>query len=267
VDFVFENYTACGSVWMAVSSLFYTMQIYTDFAGYSYIAVGISSLFGLNININFRNPYLAENISDFWRRWHISLSSFLRDYLYIPLGGNRKGTMRKCINISVVFIVCGLWHGGGMSFVIWGALHALYNIADIILRKKNINFIRSGHIGRILTFITVSFAWIFFRAPNTTIALDYIKNMATTVPVFSIFGMVLDSMGMSRTSFYVLLALLLVMAALDIMACRQNTHVPDMFLRMPFTLRCAAVYVMIMLTAIFGTYGPGIEANMIYMHF
>jgi alginate O-acetyltransferase complex protein AlgI len=159
--------------WDIIGVLSFGFQIYADFFGYTLIAQGVAQLFGVELMDNFRRPYIAKNISSFWSRWHISLSTWFRDYVYIPLGGNRVGKSRWVINILVVFVLSGLWHGANYTFLIWGGLHALYYLVErfspISVRNKNI----SG----IITFVSVAFAWIFFRASNLDEAKLVIQGM------------------------------------------------------------------------------------------
>ena len=119
-----------------IFAISYMLQIYFDFSAYSDMAIGLGRIFGFHFLENFNYPYISKSITEFWRRWHISLSSWLRDYIYIPLGGNRKGFGRKCINTIIVFAVCGIWHGAGMHFVVWGLLHGVYSLIDSVIRKK-----------------------------------------------------------------------------------------------------------------------------------
>ena len=139
VDMVYGSPESYGGAMVILASFLYTFQIYCDFAGYSNVAIGIGEIFGIKIIENFKVPYLATSIADFWRRWHISLSSWFRDYLYVPLGGNRKGIVRKYVNIMVVFLLSGLWHGAGWNFILWGGLHGLYQVIGALtegIRKK-----------------------------------------------------------------------------------------------------------------------------------
>lgn len=125
VDTIFNNYSSYGGIYIIFAVILFAFQIYCDFAGYSGIAIGAAKVMGFELMENFKSPYLSKSISEFWRRWHISLSSWFRDYIYIPLGGNRKGTLRKYINLMIVFLLSGLWHGANWTFVIWGALNRL----------------------------------------------------------------------------------------------------------------------------------------------
>lgn len=154
--------------WVGV--LAYTFQLYFDFSGYSDMAIGLSRLFGVRLPLNFNSPYQAADISEFWRRWHMTLSRFLRDYLYVPLGGNRHGATRRCLNLMLTMLLGGLWHGAAWTFVLWGGLHGLYLMTHQVWRAR-----RGGAPawwGRALTFVAVMLAWVPFRAPDLRTAAD-----------------------------------------------------------------------------------------------
>lgn len=157
-----------------IGAVLYSIQLYCDFAGYSEIAMGMSAFLGIRIRPNFLRPYLASDIVDFWRRWHISLSSWLRDYIYIPLGGNRKGRGRKFCNILVTFAVCGIWHGAGLTFLLWGVYHGALNL---LLRGGRKAEGAARFVMRILTLVSVGFGWILFRADSFRTFADYITGM------------------------------------------------------------------------------------------
>lgn len=163
-----------GNIWLAV--FFFAIQIYADFSGYSDIAIGSARCMGYKLMINFNRPYLAINIRDFWKRWHISLSSWFRDYVYIPLGGNRKGAFRKNINMMITFILSGFWHGAGWTFLIWGALHGTYTWIYDRINKLTGKLKIHSVIGWLLTGLCVGFAWIFFRAGSLQNAVDVIQK-------------------------------------------------------------------------------------------
>jgi len=158
-----------------VASLSYTFQLYFDFSGYTDMAIGASLLFNIKLPINFNSPYKATNIQDFWRRWHITLSRFLRDYIYIPLGGNRKGSFRTYTNLMATFVIGGLWHGAGWTFIFWGLLHGL---ALIIHRIWNeLGFKLNYIIGWVITFNFVNISWVFFRAKEWEDAIKVLNGM------------------------------------------------------------------------------------------
>ncbi len=167
-------------------SIAYTLQLYFDFSGYSDMALGLSLLFGIRLPLNFYSPYKATNIIEFWRRWHMTLSRFLKDYLYIPLGGNRRGTVRRYVNLLITMVLGGLWHGAGWTFVVWGVIHGLYLIINHAWRAAMTRFRGSGvggsFAGRYLslftTFIAVCVAWVVFRAPDMATAWEVLSGMA-----------------------------------------------------------------------------------------
>jgi len=164
--------------WMG--ALAYTFQIYFDFSGYSEMAVGFALMFNIVLPWNFNSPYRATSIIEFWRRWHMTLSRFLRDYLYFPLGGNRLGHIRTYLNVFVVMVLGGLWHGAGWTFITWGAIHGVLILVNHALRDTAL-LPADGHtmrfVGWLLTFVAVVFAWVFFRSPDMTTALSLTKGM------------------------------------------------------------------------------------------
>jgi len=185
IDRIFESPRAHGGAAILIGLLFYAFQIYGDFSGYSDIAYGVARIMGFDIGRNFRSPYFSASFSEFWQRWHISLSGWLRDYLYIPLGGNRRGTMRTYANLMTTMLLGGLWHGANWTFVIWGFLHGFYLViqrlmsglggpssnSPVILRK----WIQPFQVS--LVFVLVLVAWTFFRSPNLTTALIILQRV------------------------------------------------------------------------------------------
>ena len=162
------------------ASLAYTFQIYFDFSAYSDMAIGLARLFNVDLPINFHSPYKATSIIDFWRRWHITLSRFIRDYLYIPLGGNRRGAARQYMNLLAAMLLAGLWHGAAWTFVLWGGLHGAYLALNHLFRRLSRRFALRvpGWAGWAVTFACVNVAWVFFRADSLGRAVDILKGMA-----------------------------------------------------------------------------------------
>lgn len=158
-----------------IGALLYTFQIYYDFSGYSDMAIGLGKMFGFDIPENFNYPYLSRSISEFWRRWHISLGSWFREYVYVPLGGNRKGKVRTYVHLAVVFFLTGLWHGADFSFIVWGLYHGFFSIAERLGLKKILD--KSRIISTIYCFAVVNFGWVLFRADDMLTALRYIARM------------------------------------------------------------------------------------------
>lgn len=185
--------TAIPGFWDAwIGALAYTFQIYFDFSGYTDMAVGIALLFGIRLPMNFNSPYKATSIIDFWRRWHMTLSRFIRDYIYIPLGGGRKGKSRRYVNLMLAMLIGGLWHGAGWTFVIWGGLHGIYLIVNHGWRRYGPACAHGSRIskwcGRIVTFLAVVVAWVFFRAEDADDAMRILAGMsglADGAPVFA----------------------------------------------------------------------------------
>ncbi len=188
VDAVYNNATHHSGITCIVATIFFAFQIYCDFSGYSGIALGAAKVLGIDLMENFRRPYLSTSIKDFWSRWHISLSTWFRDYLYIPLGGSRVSLPRHLINLLIVFMVSGLWHGASWTFVIWGALHGIYLVVEHLLHRFVFKKNAPAKKGLrqlppyLLTFTLASFAWIFFRADSVSTAFTIIENIFTLRP-------------------------------------------------------------------------------------
>lgn len=196
---IFNNSADMNGSTLVLGALFFTFQIYGDFSGYSDIAIGTSRLFGFDLMQNFNFPYFSRDIAEFWRRWHISLSTWFRDYLYIPLGGSRGGTWMKVRNTFIIFIVSGFWHGANWTFIVWGALNAIYFL-PLLLTNNNRNNLETVAQGKslpsikellfiLITFGLTVFAWIFFRAENIGHAINYISEILSpslfSIPKFA----------------------------------------------------------------------------------
>ena len=196
-NLIFNNYTDYSGSTLMLGAFFFALQIYCDFSGYSDIAIGISRLFGINLKRNFAFPYFSRDIAEFWRRWHISLSTWFRDYLYIPLGGSQGGIKMKIRNTFIIFIVSGFWHGANWTFIVWGTLNAIYFLPLLLLNKNRVNtnivaenkyfpsfkeFCQMSY-----TFFLTLIAWVFFRADNVGHAISYLKHTFTS-SLFSEFG-------------------------------------------------------------------------------
>jgi alginate O-acetyltransferase complex protein AlgI len=184
VNFFYENHEVFNALtsWLAVLS--YSIQIYCDFAGYSNMAIGVALMLGIRIEENFNFPYLAGSIIEFWRRWHITLSTWIKDYLYIPLGGSRKGIFRKHFNLLVAMTLCGLWHGAAFTFVLWGFMHGLFLVVDHIWRESRYMLLPGRQVTVVysftawfLTFFSVTLAWVFFRADNVGQAISIMQKL------------------------------------------------------------------------------------------
>lgn len=188
VDLIFENYPDQNGITLIAGAVAFSFQIYGDFSGYSDIAIGTAKLFGFELLSNFKFPYFSRDLAEFWRRWHISLSSWFKDYLYIPLGGSKNGTFKTIRNTFIIFIVSGFWHGANWNFIVWGFIHACGFLPLLLLKrtKKHLSDVVANDnyfpnlkelFQMSATFIFVTFAWIFFRADNLELALLYIKKI------------------------------------------------------------------------------------------
>ena len=263
---IFNNSADMNGSALALGALFFTFQIYGDFSGYSDIAIGTSRLFGFNLMQNFNFPYFSRDIAEFWRRWHISLSTWFRDYLYIPLGGSRVGTWIKIRNTFIIFIVSGFWHGANWTFIIWGALNAIYFL-PLLLTNNNRNNLETVARGKLfptlkelscilLTFGLTVFAWIFFRAENIGHALSYISGVFSAtifeIPKFSGIRSALTTIIL--TSAFVLI---------EWFGREQQFAIQNLGLKWSLPLRYAMYYMIIVAIFWFG----GKEQQFIYFQF
>lgn len=215
VDTVYSNAASQTGLTCLFAAVLYSIQIYCDFSGYSDISIGLAAMFGIQVEKNFDCPYLSVNIKDFWRRWHISLASFLRDYIYIPLGGSRKGNAKKIRNVFAIFFVSGLWHGASWTFIFWGLYHGLFNCLSKSVEKpqklKGIMWIK--RMARILgTFLLVTFGWIFFRAETFGKAFEIIRKIVfeTSISIGAIQETILVFTGDSMSLAYFLTLVIMV---------------------------------------------------------
>ena len=214
VDTVYNNYSAYGSIERLTATVLFAIQIYCDFASYSTIAIGAAKIMGFDLMENFNTPYFARSVKDFWRRWHISLSTWFRDYLYISLGGSRCSKLKRYRNIMITFLVSGLWHGAGWSFLIWGGLHGFYQIIGDVLKpiREKINIRMqvkkdslSFCLGQILiTFCLVDFAWIFFRMNSLRDSVKFITGFVTRWDPWVFFDGTMYKLGLDHTEMNIL---------------------------------------------------------------
>ena len=203
VDLIFNNYEHYSGWNTILAAVLYSFQIYGDFAGYSFMAVGVAKLLGFDLINNFDRPYFAQSVTNFWRRWHISLTRWLTQQVYIPLGGSRCSKMRQYFNIMITFLVSGIWHGANWTFVVWGVLHGFFQIIEKALgfgkseSKGVLGVLRIG-----VTFVLVTLAWVIFRSPSIDVAVKFIASMV------DFDGFVADGMDMLRYSIIALIILL-----------------------------------------------------------
>lgn len=229
VDQVFSLPGAYMGISYFIVAVFYTIEIYCDFSGYSDMAVGVARLFGIRSMENFKSPYFAANIKEFWDRWHISLSTWLKDYVYIPLGGSRKGNVRTYLNLMITFLVSGIWHGAALTFLVWGALHGVY---QMIYRfyKKHCKWKMPKIMGVIITFSAVCFAWIFFRADSLQDALYMIRYMGYNLDPLLAY----HKMGMVRQDFWLIFCSVVLLGVYDAASLKKDMILEMNRLKAPF---------------------------------
>ncbi|WP_255345391.1 MBOAT family O-acyltransferase [Butyrivibrio sp. XBB1001] len=277
VDTIYGYSTAYTGYYLIVATILFAVQIYCDFAGYSTIAIGSAKMIGINLMENFDAPYFSTSVSEFWRKWHISLTSWFRDYLYIPLGGNRKGTLRKYFNIVFVFLMSGLWHGAAFSFIIWGGLNGIYQvIGDIIKPIRNrvvdalaikedsaiFNFFKG-----LVTFLLVDFAWVFFRASSAREALYIVKSIVTANNPNVLVDKSLCYCGLDESNLLFLIFAIFILAIVD--WCKhKDIRLREVILSQCWIIRSLVVAFAIVFILVFGIWGPGYnDANFIYFQF
>jgi len=263
---IFDNSADLSGSTLLLGAIFFTFQIYGDFSGYSDIAIGIARIFGFNLMQNFAFPYFSRDIAEFWRRWHISLSTWFRDYLYIPLGGSRGGTWMKVRNTFIIFIVSGFWHGANWTFVIWGALNALYFLPLLLTKRnrQNMEVVASDsyfpsikECGQMfLTFSLTVIAWIFFRADNIGHAVNYLNE------IFSISIIKLPEFS-DRTGALITLVLILIFVFFEWVGREGHYAIEQLGIKWKKPLRLAFYYGIIIAIFYFG----GSEEQFIYFQF
>lgn len=268
VNRLFGEYQTYHGMYMIVAAILYSIQLYTDFNGCVCIAKGVSEMFGIMLGDNFKHPYFATGIQDFWRRWHISLSSWLKDYVYIPLGGNRKGKTRKYINIILTFVVSGIWHGMGLNFMVWGLLHGFYQVLGSILMPVRDFLVRVLKVDRqtfshtlwkqICTFSMVALAWVFFRATSTMQAITMIKSMFTTFNPWILWDGSLYLLGLDAKNVWLLFFSIVCLWVVSMM--QERFHIREKLLKQGIVFRYTLVLAMALMILVFGIYGPGYDA-------
>ena len=276
VDAVYQDCYGKGGTTLFVASILYSIQIYADFSGCVDIALGVSELFGISLIDNFKQPYFSNSINDFWKRWHISLSSWFRDYLYIPLGGNRKGTFRRWLNVLIVFVVSGFWHGAGWNYIVWGSLHGIYQIIGYWLKplKDRVyqltNLDHSGILGLgkiIMTFLLVNFAWIFFRLTNLRQAMYVVKTILLHWSLWDLLDGSLYQYGLSAKGLGLLFVFIIILAIVDYLHWK-GIHIREIISKQILPVRWFIYITAFFSIVILGIYGIGYDANaFIYMQF
>ncbi len=267
VDAVYGDYNTFSGVYLIVATLLFAVQIYCDFAGYSVIAMGAARILGIKLMENFDAPYFSTSVSEFWRRWHISLTSWFKDYLYIPLGGSRKGKLRKYLNKMIVFFVSGLWHGADLSFVLWGGLNGLYQVIEELLPKIKSENIVVKILKGIITFVLIDFSWIFFRAGGITDSINIIKAMIQGFNPSVLYDGSLFGCGLDNKNFALMMIAILILAVADIFK-RRGIKIREKIMQLNFVAGGLIISFSIVFILIFGIYGPTYDAaGFIYFQF
>lgn len=264
VNQVYGNCRNYGFLELSAASVLFAFQIYCDFGGYSSIACGAAKVMGFSLSTNFRQPYLAVNIKDFWRRWHISLTSWFTDYLYIPLGGSRKGKYLKYVNILIVFLVSGLWHGAGWHFVAWGFIHAVYQIVgqwkleleERVFKQDVPALSFSQKLGKMMgTFLLVDAAWVFFAADSLRQVYAVFRQMLTAFQKAGIY-----ELGLDRGNWFILWFGIAVLLTVDVLH-EKGYSIFMLVRRQTVWFRWNLYLGLIWCTILFGIYGAGYDAG------
>lgn len=271
VNQVFNDYTKHSGLIILVAIFLYTIQIYTDFSGCVDICRGSAKLFGIDIIENFKQPYFSKSIQDFWRRWHIALSSWFRDYLYIPLGGNRKGTFRKYLNLMIVFFASGIWHGVGLHYIVWGVMQGAFQIAGALTLSYREKLCKKLHIDRTktiyglfqmaFTFVLVNLSWLMFRANGTIAAIRMFFS------VFRPSAEAFNLPGITKIDALILLGALAILLVVSILK-EKGINIREKITSLALPLRWTIYLTAFVLILILGLYGPGYsDSAFIYMNF
>lgn len=271
VNSVIDHYTEWKGCEIVIATILYGIQIYCDFWGYSEMAVGVAKMLGFDIIHNFRAPYLSGSVKEFWRRWHISLTSWFTDYLYIPLGGNRKGVFRKYVNIMIVFGVSGLWHGAGLKYLVWGLLNGFYLVMyDIYCRFHKPKAVRKGRyiLNCIGTFLVIDFAWFFFMMPGLSEAVEVLRYTVTNFHIGKLFigGIVAPFDG--KWQLFIFALSMVLVTFFDYLEIHKIDF-KTMILKQEAVVRWMFYIFILMTTIVCGVYGneTGTAAQFIYSQF
>ena len=269
VNAVFPEYHLYEGTVLAVAAVLYSIQLYTDFLGCVCIAMGAAEVYGIKLQTNFERPYMAVSIKDFWRRWHISLSSWLRDYVYISLGGKRKGKLRRYINLMLTFLVSGIWHGSGLQYIFWGLMQGGYQVAGEILqpvRKKVRNVLKidenSGFYvlwQRACTFVLITSSWVIFRSANLRAGLSMLKRIVTDITPWVLFDGTLYEFGIEARNFMALILCIVLVMVIE--HFQEKGNIREMLSQQHIIVRWSIYLGAIALVAVLGVYGPGYSAT------
>ena len=248
ISVITENTAEFTGAYALFAMLLYSIEIYSDFSGGIDMVIGVSKMFGIEVKENFDSPYLSENLKEFWRRWHIGLSSWLRDYVYIPLGGNRKGTFRTKLNLIITFVVSGLWHGA--NYILWGLFHGILVCVSKFLTTK------SKTLNRIINYLIVSILWAFFIWPSTMTALSMIGSIFTTFNYPSLFTNLLN-FNLDLANIIILIISTIMLIIFDAKKDKIISKIKNMKIETKILL----IGILIIIVLVFGIYGIGFNVN------
>ncbi len=272
VDHVFDHPTSFNSLSLIIASVFFTFQIFCDFSGYSDVAIGAARVMGYDLMRNFNMPYHSKSIKEFWSKWHISLSTWFKDYVYIPLGGNRVAVPRWYLNLFIIFLLSGIWHGANWTFIIWGLLHGVYQVFGLMTLKYRQSFLRFLRLSKfsvlsiISTFLLVNFAWIFFRAKDVTTAFEFINRLFSKFSnlLYEIKhgGKIIEDLGLPSSDIFLCFILIFVMETVHYSI--RKFAINERFIHFPSYIRWTIYYTILLSIVFLGVYE---DRQFIYFQF
>lgn len=276
VNEVYDNYRIHGAISIIVATLFFSIQVYCDFASYSNIAIGAAKIMGIQLMRNFETPYFARSVGEFWHRWHISLSTWFKDYLYIPLGGNRCSKVRHYLNLMIVFLVSGLWHGASWGYAVWGVLHGVYQVVGIQTKQfrrrvaEQLQFKQESFSYKLMqtfmTFSLIGFAWIFFRAETISQAISMTSRFFTRWDPWTLFDDSIYTWGLSRKEFWIALFAIAVMFIVDLVRRVKKQDMIQLLNAQCIWFRWGLYLSLLFAVLILGQYGPAYDPQ-IFLYF
>ncbi len=276
VNSVYADVHQTTGIPLILATVFFAFQIYCDFSGYSDIAIGVAQIMGFDLMDNFKRPYFSKSIKEFWQRWHISLSTWFKDYVYIPLGGKRVKISRNYLNLFLTFLISGLWHGASWTFVLWGILHGTYQIVGMMTKQTRVkiaSWTKIDQFSRLqdfiqicITFTLVNFGWIFFRANSVSDAFYVVKNLfrgvLTQLTDFSVLKDALNGVGIDRKGLFTALFVIGVMECVHLV--QRHGSIRHMLRNKPIWLRWGLYYLLVFMILILGVFG---QSQFIYFQF
>lgn len=275
---VYRNFSALGSVELALAAILYSVQIYCDFSGYSLIAIGTARAMGFELTENFNVPYFSSSIKEFWRRWHISLSTWFRDYLYIPLGGSRCSKLKQYRNLMITFVVSGLWHGANWNFIVWGLIHGAYQVAADLTKPLRAKIQKCFQVNRdcfsykfgqiLITDALVCVAWVFFRMDSAMNAVRLLLRIFTKPDFWVLHNGSLFNYGLNHSQMTILVLAIAILFIFDLLRYTKGMSIDVVLAKQNTWFRWLTVYIILFMIVIYGVYGSTYNAaSFIYSQF